>query len=330
MDSKILLGLIMRNIAFLIDPIDTLLPHHDSSIGMMAASLQLGCKVYFFEAQDLFLKNQQAYAHLTPLLSADLSKPIWYQQGLTSSCALAEMDVIIVRKDPPFNIDYVFMTYLLDRAEHQGVYVTNPPQALRNFNEKLVIFNFPELMPLSVVSANKEDLRKFWLAHGEIIIKPLDGMGGANVFHLKAGDVNFSVVCEVLTQHGKRPVIAQKYLPEVLTQGDRRIILFYGEPVTKVLVRTPKAGEIRANLAAGGSYAFDDLSKRDLDICAQLKPFIQKENLSLVGLDIIGGCITEINITSPTTLYELGRAVDKNLFHEYINKVLTYALNSVH
>lgn len=311
----------MRTIAFLIDPIDTLLPHHDSSIGMMAASLQLGCCVYFFEPRDLFLQDQKAYAHLTPLVSADLSKAAWYQQGLTQPMPLSEVDAIIVRKDPPFDIDYVFMTYLLELAERMGVYVTNPPGALRDFNEKLVIFNFPELMPSSLVSANKEDLRKFWLEHGEIILKPLDGMGGANVFYLKPQDANFSVVCEVLTQHGRRPIIAQKYLPEI-SQGDRRIILLYGEPVPKALVRTPKKGEARANIAAGGSYGFADLTKREHYLCEQLKPFVMKENLSFVGFDVIGDYITEINITSPTMLRELSRELGQDLSLSYMEQVL--------
>jgi glutathione synthase len=312
----------MRKIAFLIDPIDTLLLHHDSSIGMMAASLQLGCEVYFFEAQDLFLKEGAAYAHLTPIIAADLSQEAWYQQGLSQPVCLTELDIIIVRKDPPFNIDYVFMTYLLELAHKTGVYVTNPPRALRDFNEKLVIFNFPELMPPSLVSANKEDIRQFWEQHGEIILKPLDGMGGANIFHIKPKDPNFPVACEILTHHGKRPIIAQKYLSEI-KKGDRRIILFYGEPVNKVLVRIPKKDESRANIAVGGTYAFDDLSKRDRYLCEQIKPFILKENLSLVGLDVIGDYITEMNITSPTMLRELGIALAQDLSKSYMQQVLT-------
>lgn len=311
----------MRTVAFLIDPIDTLLLDHDSSIGMMAASLQLGCQVFFFEPQDLFLQGEEAYAHLTPLLSVDLSVQAWYQQGLTKITPLKKLDAIIVRKDPPFNIDYVFMTYLLEQAEKAGVYVTNPPKALRDFNEKMVIFNFPQLIPPSLVSANKEDLRKFWLEHEEIILKPLDGMGGANVFHIKPKDPNFSVACEILTQHGQRHIIAQKFIAEI-SKGDRRIILLYGEPLAKVLVRIPKSGESRANIAAGGSYQFDDLSKRDRYLCAQIKPFLLKENLSLVGLDVIGDFITEINITSPTMLRELSEAMELDVLHRYIEQVL--------
>lgn len=313
----------MPKIAFLIDPIDTLLPHHDSSIGMMAASVQLQCQVYFFEPQDLFLQNQEAYAHLTPLLKADIKQEIWYQQGLTKTMALSEMDIIIVRKDPPFDIDYVFMTYLLAQAEKAGVYVTNPPKALRDFNEKLAILNFPTLIPPTLIAANKENLRKFWEQHQEIILKPLDGMGGANVFHIKPRDPNFPVACEILTGHGKRPIVAQKYLPEI-TLGDKRIILFYGEPIEKALVRIPKTNESRANIAAGGSYIFADLSERDRHICAQIKPFLLKENISLVGLDVIGDYITEINITSPTMLRELSLELGRDLSHEYMQRILKH------
>lgn len=314
----------MPKIAFLIDPIDSLLLHHDSSIGMMLASLHLQAEVFFFEAQDLFLKDHEAYAHLTPLLRADLDAVPWYQQGMTSARALKEMDVIVVRKDPPFNIDYVFMTYLLDLAARAGVYVTNPPRALRDFNEKMFIFNFPKLIPPTMVSANKQDLRHFWEQQQEIILKPLDGMGGLNIFHVKPGDTNFSVICEVLTQHGRRHVMAQKFLPEV-TQGDRRVVLFYGEPLEKVLVRIPKSGEARANTAAGGSFKFDDLNQRDREICAALKPFLLKEDISLVGLDIIGGYVTEINITSPTAMRELSEALGEDALLQYMKLVLQRA-----
>jgi glutathione synthase len=311
----------MRKIAFLIDPIDTLQLRHDSSIGMMAASVQLGVQVFFFEPQDLYLKDNEAWAHLTPLLSVDLDIESWYEQGATINCALKNMDAIIVRKDPPFNIDYVFMTYLLELAQMQGVYVTNPPRALRDFNENLVVFNFPELMPPTLVSSNKDDIRKFWEEHDEIILKPLDGMGGANIFHIKPKDSNFSVACEILTQHGKRHIIAQKYLPEI-KKGDRRIILFYGEPLQKVLVRIPQKDESRANLAAGGSFVFDNLSKRDRYLCDAIRPFLLEENISLVGLDVIGDYITEINITSPTAMRELSGALEEDVSAQYVQMVL--------
>lgn len=314
----------MSKIAFLIDPIDSLLLHHDSSIGMMLASLHLQAEVFFFEAQDLFLKDNEAYAHLTPLLRGDLDKAPWYQQGMTGVRALKDMDVIVVRKDPPFNIDYVFMTYLLDLAVRDGVYVTNPPKVLREFNEKMVIFNFPDLIAPSIVSCNKNDIRHFWEQHGDIVLKPLDGMGGLNVFHLKPQDTNFSVACEILTQHGKRHVMAQKYLPAVV-QGDRRVVLFYGEPVEKVLVRIPQAGEVRANTAAGGRFEFDDLSARDREVCARLKPFLLQEDISLVGLDLIGGYVTEINVTSPTAMRELSQVLGENLLLQYMKKVLACA-----
>lgn len=313
----------MRSIAFLIDPIDTLSLHHDSSIGMMAASLQLDCRVFFFEAKDLFLQDNIVYAHLTPLLSADLKNEAWYHSGLAKAVALQEMDAIIVRKDPPFDIDYIFMTYLLELALKAGVYVTNPPRALRDFNEKLMTYYFPELIPPSLVSANQQDIRAFWEQHQEIILKPLDGMGGANIFHIKPKDPNFPVACEILTQRGQRPIIAQKFIPEI-SQGDRRIILFYGEPVEKVLVRVPKENESRANIAAGGSYHFDNLTKRDRYLCAQIKAFVIKENLSFVGLDVIGDYITEINITSPTMLRELSAELNDDLAKLYIKAVLAH------
>ena len=308
----------MIKLAFLIDPIERLNVVHDSSVGMIAASIKLGFEVYFFEATDLFLKANTAYAHVTPIHDCDLDASPWYRSGNKAALALSNFNAIIVRKDPPFDIDYVFMTYLLELAQKEGVYVTNPPKALRDFNEKLVLFNFPHLIPETWVSSKKQDLAAFWQDHEEIILKPLDGMGGKNVFHLRKQDPNFNVACEVLTEQGTRPIMAQKYLPEI-QQGDRRIILFYGEPVEKVVVRLAAKGETRANIAAGGRFIIEDLSEHDRYLCAEIKPFLQQEQLSLVGLDVIGSYITEINITSPTMLRELSIALGRDVCLEYID-----------
>ena len=303
----------MQTIAFIMDPFERLVKYRDSTLMMIEAALQRQMQVYCFEPQDLFLKDNQAYAHATPVLACDSSKAKnWYQQGETQIKALTEFDSIVIRKDPPFDIDYVFLTYLLDQASNAGVRVVNSPAAIRNFNEKMVIFRFPKCIAPTLVSSNKEDIRAFWEEEGEIVMKPLDGLGGRSVFHLKKGDHNFTTIFETLTDFGKRHIMAQRYLPEARL-GDKRIILLGGEPIPLALARIPREGEARANLASGGLFKPQALTERDSWLCAQISSFLKEEDILFAGLDVIGDYITEINITSPGCMRELSNATDTNL-----------------
>jgi glutathione synthase len=312
----------MQKIAFIMDPFERLVRYRDSTLMMIEAALAQHMQVYFFEPQDLFLENNQAHAHVTPVLFCDIKlgeqpHQTWYRHGETTKMALNQLDAIVIRKDPPFNIDYVFLTYLLDRATHEGVRVVNSPQAIRNLNEKMVIFRFPDCIAPTLVSAHKEDLRKFWNQQGEIVLKPLDGLGGQGIFHLKAGDTNFTTIVETLTHHGKRHIMAQRYLPEA-RQGDKRIILLHGEAVPTALARIPREGEARANLASGGLFKPQPLTKRDRWLCEQISSFLVENDILFAGLDVIGDYITEINLTSPGCMRELSEATGQNLAERFL------------
>jgi len=310
-----------NSIAFIMDPLDTLTVYRDSTLMMIEAALKRKCDVYIFEPQDLTLKDNQPYVHATPILACDTQKKDWYQLGETHLMPLRDCHTIVIRKDPPFDMDYIFLTYLLDSASQQGVRVVNPPEAIRNFNEKMVIFNFPNCIAPTLVSSNKADIHAFWKQQGEIILKPLDGMAGRNIFQLKADDHNFSSIFESLTHYGKRPIMAQRYLPEVRL-GDKRIIILHGKVIPLALARIPQTGEARANLASGGKYQSQTLTKRDLWLCEQVIPFLTKHDICFAGLDIIGDYITEINITSPGCMRELSDASGQNLAEIFLEPFL--------
>ena len=311
----------MKTLALLMDPFEKLVPYRDSSLMIIEAALKRGMRVFVFESQDLMLDQGQAYAHATEVLFCDINhKPDWHRLGEKSKHNLAEWNAIVIRKDPPFDIDYVFLTYLLEHAELQGVRVVNSPTSIRDFNEKLVIFNFPECIVPTIVSCHRADLHRFWEAQGEIILKPLDGLGGRNIFYLKPGDHNFSVIVENLTHHGKRHIMAQRYLPEV-RQGDKRIILIDGEAAPLALARIPREGESRGNLASGGLFQAQPLSDRDQWICQKIGPFLKEKKILFAGLDVIGDYMTEINLTSPGCLREISNACGQNLADLFLDRL---------
>ncbi len=309
-------------IAFIMDPFTRLVVYRDSTLMMIEAALKRKMQVFFFEPQDLFLKENGGYAHTTEVLFCDVKQKNWYQYGKTITQALRDFDAIIIRKDPPFDIDYIFLTYLLDQASQAGVRVFNSPQAIRDFNEKMVIFRFPHCIVPTLVSSNKDDLRTFWEEQHEIVMKPLDGLGGRSVFHLKPGDHNFTTIYETLTHHGKRHIMAQRYLPEARL-GDKRIILLNGEPVSMALARIPREGEARANLASGGLFKPQVLTERDQWLCTQISQFLKDNDILFAGLDVIGDYITEINITSPGCMRELSDATNQNLADIFLDGLFT-------
>lgn len=308
------------NLALLMDPFDKLVVYRDSSLMIIEAALRRGMNVFVFESQDLLLEKGEAFAHATEVLACDIKKApqAWYQMGDKTKKPLKDFEALLIRKDPPFDMDYVFLTYLLERAEDALVKVVNSARAIRDFNEKLVIFNFPQCIAPTMVSSNKSDLRQFWDEQGEIILKPLDGLGGRNIFHVKQGDTNFTTMLEMLTHHGRRHIMAQRYLPAARL-GDKRIILLHGEPIPMSLARIPREGEARANLASGGHFKAQALTEHDQWICKEIGPFLKEQGILFAGLDVIGDYMTEINITSPGCMRELSDATHHNWAEVFVN-----------
>jgi len=295
---SIKLGVIM-------DPIDGIKIHKDSTFAMLLAAQARGWQLYYMEQSDLSLRDGEPAARMASLQVVDDPQG-WYRLEDPVEQPLAGLDVILMRKDPPFDMEYIYTTYLLERAEQAGVLVVNKPQSLRDANEKLYTAWFPQCCPATLVTRRAEQLRAFLAEHGDIILKPLEGMGGASVFRLSERSANIGVTIELLTDHGKRFVMAQRFIPEI-SSGDKRILMIDGEPVPYALARIPGKGEVRANLAAGGTGQGVALSERDRWICQQMGPTLKAKGLMFVGLDVIGDYLTEINVTSPTCIRELDR-----------------------
>lgn len=308
-----------RALGVVMDPIGSIHVKKDSTLAMLLAAQKRGWTLHYMEQRDLFLRDNVAHAHLRTLRVFDDEKH-WFQFGDVRTAPLAELDVILMRKDPPFDIEYVYTTYLLEQAEVKGALVVNRPSALRNANEKLFCAWFPQCTPPTLVTREASLLRQFLREHGELVVKPLDGMGGRSIFHLRDGDANTTVVFETMTEFGERYTMAQKYLPEI-AQGDKRILLVDGEPVPYALARIPAQGESRGNLAAGGTGVGVPLSERDRWICAQVGPRLRAEGLLFVGLDVIGDYLTEINVTSPTCIRELDKLYGLDIAGQLMNAV---------
>ena len=240
-------------------------------------------------------------------LSVEDNPESWYEVGSPQDIALSDLDVVLMRKDPPFDMDFIYSTYILEAAQREGTLVVNDPRSLRDCNEKLFATQFPQCCPPLIVAASAARLKAFHAEHGDVIFKPLDGMGGASIFRVKAGDPNLSVIIETLTDHGRQQIMAQKFLPEIV-DGDKRILMVDGVPAEYGLARIPMSGETRGNLAAGGSGVAMPLTDRERWICSQVAPVLREKGLLFVGLDVIGDYLTEINVTSPTCVRELDRA----------------------
>jgi glutathione synthase len=294
-----------RKLGVVMDPIGSIQYEKDSTLAMLLAAQARGWGLYYMEQADLFLRDGAAHARLRRLKVA-LDPTRWFEFGAESEGPLAALDVVLMRKDPPFDMQYVYTTHLLERAEAAGVLVVNRPQALRDCNEKLFTAWFPQCTPPTLVTRDAARLRDFLGEQGDVILKPLGGMGGASVFRLRLGDPNVNVAIETLTRDETEYVMAQRYLPEI-AEGDKRILLVDGEPVPYALARIPAPGETRGNLAAGGRGVGVPLSDRDRWICAQVGPTLREKGLLFVGLDVIGDWLTEINVTSPTCIRELDK-----------------------
>ncbi len=287
---------------FLVDALASLKPYKDSSVAMMRAAYTRGHAVFAAGTQDLILRDGQALVACAALEVR--SSDDWYAAATPTTCALTDFDAVLMRTDPPVDTDYLLATQLLNVAVAQGVRVLNRPSALRDFNEKLAILNFPQFTASTLVSAKSGDITAFLAEHTDIIVKPLTEMGGSGIFRLTANDPNRNAILETLTRRGQRPIMAQRYLPEI-AQGDKRILIIDGEVVPWALARIPMPGETRGNLAAGGTGRAQALSPRDREIAETIAPWTKQRGLFLVGLDVIGDYLTEINVTSPTGFQEI-------------------------
>ncbi|PHS72997.1 MAG: glutathione synthase [Cycloclasticus sp.] len=293
------------------DPIGSINIKKDTTFAMLLEAQSRGWSLFCMEQQDLYLDDGKAQATMRSL-TVERSADGWFKLGEVQEQSLSTLDAILMRVDPPFNMDYIYTTYLLERAEAEGTLIVNKPQSLRDANEKLFTAWFPECCSPTLVTSQPERLRTFLQEHGDIIVKPLDGMGGASIFRLKEKDHNLGVVLETMTDHGKKLTMAQRYLPEI-KQGDKRILLIDGEPIPYALARIPAEGETRGNLAAGGTGVGQPLSERDYWLCKQIGPTLKEKGLMFVGLDVIGDYVTEINVTSPTCIQELDKQFGINI-----------------
>ncbi len=290
------------NLLFIADPLESFKVHKDSTYAMMAEADRRGHRLYAMEAGGLAWRGGRVFGRCAAVMLAG-GDP-WFARGGPEWRELAGFDAVLMRKDPPFDQGYLTATWLLEMAEREGARVFNRPSALRDFNEKLAITRFPDFIAPTLVSADAGQIRAFLAEHGDIIVKPLDAMGGAGIFRLRPGDPNLGAILETATRHGAETVMAQRYLPEIV-DGDKRVLVIDGEPVPYCLARIPAEGETRGNLAAGGTGVARPLSARDREIAEALGPTLKAAGLLLVGLDVIGDRLTEVNVTSPTCFREI-------------------------
>lgn len=293
------------------DPIESINVKKDTTLAMLLAAQSRGWQIHYMLQSSLYLDKGQARA-TTRILQVQDDPNDWFTLADENDLALSELDVVLMRKDPPFDMNYIYSTYLLEQAQREGTLIVNDPQSLRDCNEKLFATHFPQCCPDLLVASDARQLRAFHASHRDVIFKPLDGMGGSSIFHVRDDDTNLSVIIETLTLGGKQQIMAQKYVPEI-SAGDKRILMIDGEPVPYALARVPAQGESRGNLAAGGSGVAQKLSDRDRWICEQVGPTIKEKGLLFVGLDVIGDYLTEINVTSPTCVRELDQAFDLDI-----------------
>jgi glutathione synthase len=320
----------MKKIAFLMDPIDSLSLKKDSTLAMIRSAQLRDLDIYYLRQEDLALHEGRACGLISSLkLRDDFAQTLdpaiagddWYTLGEETLRPLADMDIIMMRKDPPFDMEYIYTTYLLERAETDGVFVVNKPASLRDCNEKLFATTFPQCCPDLVVSRRMDVLKAFHAKHKNVVFKKLDGMGGASIFRVMEDDPNLTVVIETLTENGTQQIMGQVYLPEIV-DGDKRILLINGEPVPYALARIPSAGESRGNLAAGGRGEARPLTARDQWIAEQVGPELKKRGLMFVGIDVIGDYLTEINVTCPTCIRELDAQYDLDIAGDLIDAVV--------
>jgi glutathione synthase len=303
----------------IMDPIGSIHFHKDSTLALLLAAQKRGWELFYMEQSDLFLEDGRCHASCARL-TVQANAAGWFSLADTNTVPLDTLDVVLMRKDPPLDMEFMYTTFLLDRAEADGVLVVNRPAAIRNANEKLYTAWFPQCCVPTRVSRDIRRLREFVREHGDIIVKPLHGMGGASVFRVRQEDPNLNVILETITANGTQTAMAQRFIPEII-RGDKRVLMIDGEPFPHALARIPAAGDLRGNLAAGATGKGVDLSDRDRWICDQVGPVLRERGLLFVGLDIIGDYLTEINVTSPTCIRELDRIYDADIASQVIDAI---------
>ena len=312
--TNIKLGIVM-------DPIETINPAKDSSLAMLLAAQQKTWEIHYMQQHDLYFCGTTVFARTKKLEVMD-NLGSWFRYGSSQTIELSSLDIILMRKDPPFDMEYIYTTYMLEHAEAKGTLVVNRPASLRDVNEKFSTTWFPQYSPPTLVSKNRQDYLDFLAKHGDIIIKPLDGMGGASIFRITKDSPNVNVILETLLDHGKITAMAQLFLPDYI-KGDKRILLINGKPVDYALARIPAKGETRANLAAGATGIGVPLTTRDREICTAIAPELIRRGLIFVGIDIIGDYLTEINVTSPTCIRELDKQYHLNIGTDLMTELET-------
>ena len=309
---SIKLGIVM-------DPIASINYKKDSSLAMLLAASNKGWQLFYMEQADLYQKEGVAMGSVQSLqVNADPNH--WFELGERQELPLNALDVILMRKDPPFDMEFIYSTYLLEQAQSAGTLIVNNPRSIRDCNEKMFATLFPQCTPPVMVSRSPRLLKEFAASHGDVVLKPLDGMGGSSIFRTQPDDPNLSVIIETLTEYGQRQAMIQKFIPDI-TSGDKRILMIDGEPVPYCLARIPAKGELRGNLAAGGTGEGRPLSERDRWIAKQVGPVLREKGLIFVGLDVIGDYLTEINVTSPTCIRELDNQFALNIAGQLLDKI---------
>ncbi|ASP38172.1 glutathione synthase [Bacterioplanes sanyensis] len=293
------------HLGVVMDPIEKIHFHKDTSLALLNAAQSHGFELWYMEQSDLYISDGRAMARMAPL-TVKMDENNWFERGEYREAPLADLNILLMRKDPPFDSEFIYSTYILERAEQEGVLVANKPQSLRDCNEKLFATAFPHLMTPTMVTRRADLLKAFHQQHQDVIFKPLDGMGGSSIFRLKPDDPNVSVIIETLTQNGGEQIMAQRFIPDI-TDGDKRILMINGEPVPYCLARIPASGETRGNLAAGGRGVTQPLSDENRALAEEIGPHLRERGLYFVGLDVIGNQLTEINVTSPTCVREISR-----------------------
>jgi glutathione synthase len=311
------------SLAVLMDPLDAIKPAKDSTVAMLAAAARRGCDTWYFTQADLSARDGRAIARLTPIeVVAPGSGQDWHRSGTPVVRPLAGIGAVLMRKDPPFDTEYIYTTYLLERAEAEGVLVVNRPQGLRDMNEKVYTAWFPDCCAPTLITRDMEAMQAFLAEHGRIVCKPLESMGGRSIFVVATGDKNARVVFETLTGYGQRYAMVQRYLPEVTETGDARILLVDGEPAGHALARIPGPTDHRGNLAAGAKGVGRDFTDRERWLASRIGPVMRERGMLFVGLDVIGGFVTEINVTSPTGIRELEAQFGDDIADRLIDAVL--------
>ena len=306
-------------LGIVMDPIEHIKTVKDSSFAMMLAAQRLGWEIHYMNQHHLYSDGGSTRA-VTRILTVQDDPKSWFSIDSTQDIALSELDAVLMRKDPPFDIEYITTTWLLDSAERAGTLVVNKPASLRDANEKLFITCFPQCCVPMLISSDADRIRQFVTQHQDVILKPLDSMGGHSIFRVQPDNQNLSVILELMTKSGRKTIMAQRFIPEIV-EGDKRILLIDGEPVPYALARIPAAGETRGNLVAGATGVGVALTERDRWICTQVSPVLRDMGILFAGLDVIGDYLTEINITSPTCIRELDQQYDLDIAGQLMNTI---------